>query len=91
MSTSILTTKNRISLPADIVKAARLRVNDEIAWSVAKAGEIVGRKLTHPKAAEGKLVRDAKTGLLYWAGNFTDEESIGLTQENSFCFTAHSL
>ena len=74
VSTSILTSKNRISLPANVVAAAGLRPNDEIAWTVDQAGQIRGRKLSPAPPAAGKLVRDARTGRLYWAGNFTDEE-----------------
>jgi bifunctional DNA-binding transcriptional regulator/antitoxin component of YhaV-PrlF toxin-antitoxin module len=75
MSVSILSSKNRICLPAEIVKAAQLRQNDEIAWTVDQAGQILGRKLSPAPAAAGKLVRDAKTGLLYWAGKITAEEA----------------
>src|ERR1019366_5015981 len=75
VSTSILTTKNRISLPADVVEAARLKLNDEIAWTVDQAGQIRGRKLSSAREAAGKLVRDAKTGRLYWDGNITAEEA----------------
>jgi hypothetical protein len=45
MPVSTLVSKNRISLPNEIVEAARLRVNDEIHWTVDAAGEIRGRKL----------------------------------------------
>lgn len=75
MSTSILTTKNRISLPADIVEAARLKLHDEIAWTVDQTGQIHGCKLSPAPTAAGKLVRDARTGRLYWAGNITAEEA----------------
>ena len=72
MKTSILTSKNRISLPGEIVRAARLRFNDEISWSVDPSGELHGRKLSTQPVAAGKLMTDRKTGLLFWAGIITD-------------------
>ncbi len=73
MNTSILTSKNRISLPGEIVQAARLRLNDEIFWSVDQSGELRGRKLSANSEAAGKVARDRKTGLLFWAGTISDE------------------
>lgn len=73
MSVSKLSSKNRISLPADVVQAAQLRLKDEIAWTVDKTGQILGRKLSTAADAVGKLVRDARSGRLYWSGNITDE------------------
>jgi uncharacterized protein related to proFAR isomerase len=75
MKTSILTSKNRISLPTEIVKAARLRVKDEIFWSVDKEGELHGRKLDSRLVRLGRLVTDRQTGLLFWQGDITDCEA----------------
>lgn len=75
MNTSILTSKNRISLPQEIVEAARLRLNDEIFWSVDQAGELHGRKLLPRSVRTGRLVTDRRTGLMFWQGNISDDEA----------------
>ena len=75
MNTSILTSKNRISLPAEIVEAAQLELNDEIFWSVDKQGELHGRKLSSHFVRLGRMVTDRRTGLVFWKGNITDEEA----------------
>jgi len=73
MSVSTLSSKNRICLPADIVQAARLRMNDEIAWTVDPTGQILGRKLTPAQAPSGKLVQDSKTGFFFWSASITGD------------------
>ena len=75
MNTSILTSKNRISLPAEIVEAARLRLHDEIFWSVDKEGELHGRKLDSQFARAGRLAMDQHTGLLFWQGDISDSDA----------------
>jgi hypothetical protein len=68
MSTSILASKNRVSLPGNVVEAARLRLNDEIFWTVERDGELRGRKLARLNERRGKVVVDRQTGLAYWQG-----------------------
>ena len=75
MNTSILTSKNRISLPNEIVAAARLRLNDEIFWTVDRQGELHGRKLQKAPERVGRIVSDRETGLIFWRGNITDAEA----------------
>lgn len=75
MNTSVLSSKNRISLPAEVVAAAHLRLNDEIYWSVDKMGELHGRKLEAQSQRPGRIVPDPESGLLYWLGDISDEEA----------------
>ena len=75
MNTSILTSKNRISLPNEIVAAAQLRLNDEIFWTVDRQGELHGRKLQKAPERMGRIVSDRETGLIFWRGNITDAEA----------------
>ena len=75
MNTSVLTSKNRISLPNEVVAAARLRLNDEIFWTVDRLGELHGRKLEKAGARPGRIVSDRQTGLVFWRGDITDTEA----------------
>jgi hypothetical protein len=75
MNTSILSTKNRVSLPGEIVKAARLRLNDEIFWTVDKAGELHGRKLAGAHLPAGRIAIDRQTGLHFWQGEISDDQA----------------
>jgi len=75
MNTSVLTSKNRISLPNEVVAAARLRLNDEIFWTVDREGELHGRKLEKPFSRPGRIVSDRQTGLIFWRGDVTDAEA----------------
>ncbi len=73
MSTSILTTKNRTSLPAGIVEAAQLKLNDEIYWTVDEMG-IHGQKLNKATARPGRLIQDKATNLLFWSTPLSYQE-----------------
>ena len=75
VNTSIITSKNRISLPGDIVEAARLRLNDEIFWTVDRQGELHGRKLEKAPVRPGRIINDPQTGFDYWQGEITDAEA----------------
>ena len=75
MNTSVLTSKNRISLPNEVVAAARLRLNDEIFWTVDRQGELHGRKLERAVPRPGRIVNDLQTGMIYWRGDITDAEA----------------
>jgi len=75
MNTSILTSKNRISLPNEIVSAARLRLNDEIFWTVDRLGELHGRKLEKATERVGRIESDRETGLIFWRGDISDAEA----------------
>jgi len=75
VNTSILTSKNRISLPNEIVAAARLQLNDEIFWTVDRQGELHGRKLQKAPERVGRIVSDRETGLFFWSGDITDAEA----------------
>jgi hypothetical protein len=74
-NTSVLTTKNRISLPNEVVAAARRRLNDEIFWTVDRSGELHGRKLEKAFSRPGRMVSDRQTGLVFWRGDVTDAEA----------------
>ncbi len=74
MSTSIVTTKNRTSIPGDIVEAAQLRLNDELHWTADNNGEIHIQKLRRAPARAGRLIEDKATGMLYWSVPFTYQE-----------------
>jgi hypothetical protein len=75
MNPSVLTSKNRISLPGEIVTAARLRLNYEIFWTVDRPGEFHGRKLEKAFSRPGRIVSDRQTGLVFWRGDITDLEA----------------
>jgi hypothetical protein len=75
MNTSVITSKNRISLPGEIVAAARLRISDEIFWTVDCQGELHGRKLEKAGPRQGLIVSDGQTGLIFWRGDITDAEA----------------
>lgn len=86
MHTSILTSKNRVSLPGEVVEAARLRLNDEIFWTVERDGELRGRKLAVSRERPGKVVTDRKTGLAYWqGGEITDTEAEAAALNANLC------
>ncbi len=75
MNTSVLTSKNRISLPNDVVAAARLQLNDEIYWTVDRQGELHGRKLTPTGTRAGRIESDPNNGMMFWRGAITDAEA----------------
>lgn len=75
MNTSVLTSKNRISLPNEIVEAANLHLHDEIFWTVDGPGELRGRKLEKAALRPGRIATDPKSGLLFWDSNISDAEA----------------
>ncbi|MDB6021545.1 MAG: hypothetical protein JWQ04_1402, partial [Pedosphaera sp.] len=55
MSATIVREKRQTTLPADVVKAAGLHVNDQVDWRF-EDGEIRGRKLVAAKAEEVEIL-----------------------------------
>jgi hypothetical protein len=66
MNATVSREKRQITLPADVVKAADLRVGDLVEWRFEE-GEIRGRKLA-PKLTETPVVKPVRTkeGFLMW-------------------------
>jgi hypothetical protein len=65
----------RFTLPAEVCEPARITVGDQIDWRF-EADEIRGRKLARVDGRRGsaKLVKDPKTGLVYFDVPVSDEE-----------------
>jgi hypothetical protein len=73
MSATVVREKRQTTLPADVVEAAGIRVNDQVDWRF-EDGEIRGRKLV-PDEVEVLDVEDVdpKTFLPKDGGGFTRE------------------
>jgi len=55
MSATVVREKNQTTLPADVLKAAGVRVKDQVDWTF-EDGKIVGRKLVPAKMEDGRVI-----------------------------------
>lgn len=79
LSATILREKRQITLPAEVVRAAGLKVSDHIDWRF-EGGEIHGRKLVHerqPRRIVGRLVKHKDGFILQAPGITVDPQEIG--------------
>ena len=78
MSATIMREKRQTTLPADVVQAAGLKLNDQIDWRF-EDGEIRGRKLVpqdKPRRIVGRLVQRGNAWVLEAPGVQVDPEAI---------------
>ena len=73
MSATIVREKRQTTLPADVVEAAGLKVNDQVDWRF-EDGEIRGRKLVSESAKPKPLKLVRKHGRLMLSERIPREE-----------------
>jgi bifunctional DNA-binding transcriptional regulator/antitoxin component of YhaV-PrlF toxin-antitoxin module len=78
MSATFVGEKRQVTLPAEVVQAAGLRIDDQVEWRF-EDGEIRGRKLlaqNEPRRIVGSLVQRGDALVLEAEGVTVDSESI---------------
>ena len=75
MSATVVREKRQTTLPADVVEAAGIRVNDQVDWRF-EDGEIRGRKLVPAARKGGRLKIVKKSGFLMLEGPLDRQEII---------------
>jgi bifunctional DNA-binding transcriptional regulator/antitoxin component of YhaV-PrlF toxin-antitoxin module len=75
MSATIVRERRQVTLPAEVCEPAGIEVGDQIDWRL-EGDEIRGRKLAPvvSRRSSAKLVKDPRTGLVYFDTPISDEE-----------------